>query len=434
MHHRPAIHLLIPLLLAVALSACDRLSERWPRAVGGPGDLVECGHDADSVSSPVIDAIRDVPEFHDCQRFIVHEGSARLYDSLHAIYAASYLDTLTAMLGRPLTEPPESTSQGREPKTIRTRTGTVVITDRLVVDHRVATVAVILSGGRYGALGMEPGLNCLYIGRYIEGDTLPEQWFARMEPQGNVTSASCDKSSVRELGRGKDLQVTAETVDGFTADADYPAVARWDWDDVNHQQYIGIKCGAAWCEIGDTSFVASPHLDVDPRAPREVRRVRSIKGWYDQQFLAKEGRPGRLVPSRILGTIIAEPDVGSKTDADFAADYVTVARVILESNDPADAAALASYRTKFNFRGKAPDDPEAVLMIKSLPDTLWRARIHGPPSSPGPLFRRVRYRPAPTTFLDQGYRVPAVARWRWMLTDEGTWTRCPEGCCEMSSY
>jgi hypothetical protein len=434
MHYRPAIRLLIPLLLVGALSACDRLSERWPRAVGGPGDLVECGHDADHVSSPVIDAIRDVPEFHDCQRFIVHERSARRYDSLHAIYAASYLDTLTTVLGPLLIEPQESVSQRREPKVIRTGTGTLVITDRLVVDHRAATVAVILSGGPYAALGIEPGLNCLYVGRYVEVASRPEQWFARMEPQGNVTSASCDKSSVREFGRGKDLQVNAETAEGFTQDTDYPAVARWDWDDVNHQQYIGLKCGAAWCEVGDTSFVPSPHLDVDRAARPQARRVRSIKGWYDQQFLATADRAGRLVPSRILGTIIAEPDVGSKTADDFAADYVTVARVILESSDPTDAAALANYRRKFNFRGRADDDPEAVLMIKSLPDTLWRARIRGPPSAPAPLYRRVRFRPVPTAFLTQGYRVPAVARWRWMVTDEGTWTRCPEGCCEMSSY
>ncbi len=431
-------HPLLALLFAFTLSSCEFIAERTIRSLGGPEDRAECGHDSTYASSPLIDAIKHVPEFHDCQRFIV-SGPNRdwVYGALHAIYASSSLDSLMIRLGDPLGEPRvDRRRSGESAVMMALQAGTPVVATTFQRNHRVVAVALAYSGGGYEPLGLEPGLSCLYVGTYrIEGDTTT-RWFARMESQGDTTAADCAKSSTSQLTAGKDLKVIRTTADGFDSESDYPAVARWDWDDTRREQYIGIKCGAAWCEVGDADFVPSPGLDAPDGASRDERRVRLIKGWYDQQYLAYwDEKQSRLTPTRILGTIIPVPDLGSKTSVDFSSGYVDVARVLLERGDPQDGAAFAMYRNKFNFRRTASDDPESTLSIRSgPPGKLWRARIPGPPSGGSAKFRHVMFRNVSSGFESSGYVVPAVARWRWMKSDEGTWTRCTSGCCEMSSY
>lgn len=429
---------LLALSLVGALSSCEFLAERYPRALGGPEDRVECGHDSTYASSPIINDIKHVPEFHDCQRFIVRGRDRDLvYDSLHAIYASSTLDSLMARLGPPLAEPRtirgESTAA---PVLLAVNAGVPVVSSTFQRNHRIVAVALAFSGGGYAPLGLVRGLSCLYLGTFmIDGDTTT-RWFARMESQGDTSATDCAKSTTSQLTAGKDLKVIRQQPDGFTEPNDYPAVARWDWDDARRQQYIGIKCGPAWCEVGDSTFRPSAALPVPDGASRDEARVRLIKGWYDQQYLAHwDKKQARLVPTRILGTIIAVPDLGDKSDTDFAGSYVDVARVILEGGDPQDNEAFAAYRQKFNFRMKTSEDPEATLSIRrGGPNQMWRARIPGPPGGGAAKFRNVMFRNVSAGFESGGFVVPAVARWRWMRRDEGTWTRCTSGCCEMSSY
>lgn len=423
--------------------------------------LVECGHDGPALPSSLIDAIKAVPEFHDCQRFIVEEHGALRYDSVFAIYASSTLGGVEGALGAPIEEPaaaapppgvpatgvtavaPNPPAQGRSVDSSR-----VPITVALARNHRIAAVALIVAGGAYDRLGITAGLNCLYVGRYVvPGSGGPPVWFARMVNQVPDSAAGCGADSLSQVdpSRTRPLKVLRSTFADFPRPADYPDVARWDWDQGKQQQYIGIRCGAGWCEVGAEDFVPSPPLPVAVDAPLAERRVRLIKGWYDQQYLAKSvGK--KLVPSGVLGTIIADTALGDRTADDFRAGYVPVARVILETPGAPDPEALAMYESKYNFIKSAPMTPDGareLLISGDIASPKWNARIPSPEAGgpdgsgagAGPLNHRqkdITFREVSSAFKGGPYKVPAVARWRWLKTDEGTWTRCTEGCCELS--
>ncbi len=416
-----------------------------------PGLLVECGHHGPGplVESALIDPIKDVPEFHDCQRFIVDVERVATYDSLFAIYASASLPSLIRQLGEPLKQDAVTVVgtgnvateladlPGIPRDSVRSLVATTIV---FSAPHKLVAVGLIVAGNDYDALGIKPGVNCLYVGRYDLADGIPESWFAVVLNSVSGPEANCSETDVTQIdpARSKRLQVTRVIASEFTADSDYPPVARWDWDVANRQQYIGIACGAAWCEVGEAGFLPSAALPVVEGLTSKQRRVRTVKGWYDQQFLAKKGPAGKLVPSGVLGTIVADPDLGSKEDADFEAGYVPVARVYLASPGTPDAEALEEYQSKFAFVPQSSLEPDGarVLTLKGKRnETKWNARIRKSDFWFPPIkykSKDITRRPVRQEFIDAGYEVPAVARWRWMKKDEGTWTRCSAGCCEMS--
>ena len=90
-------------------------------------------------------AITQIPEFHDCQRFIVNDGKA--YGPLVGIFAFRGLDTLTRI--RPRTTPlfPVPAATPHAPPTAMPAVAEIVNFD---------TTA-------YDPLGIQPGINCLYL-------------------------------------------------------------------------------------------------------------------------------------------------------------------------------------------------------------------------------------------------------------------------------
>ncbi len=381
-------------------------------------DRAECGHDSGremKAVSQVADII-DVPEFHDCQRFIVEDSKRLVYDSLFAIYASQRLDSLEPRLG-PVLVPSAPPS---------------VVT--LAPQVRTALAAVVHAEGAYPRLGIKPGTNCLYVWReYTGAAPAAALWSARMI--SGVSDANCPDLALSDLPDGTNLRVDRRQIEDFASPSDYPPVARWDWDAGNRAQYIGVTCGAAWCEVFNGTLNSSPPLPVSSTDSREVRRVRLIKGWYDQQLLATEGSPGKLVPSKVMGTIVPDVRLGRFTLADFEAREMHVADIGLVSEiGPADPV-LAKYQAKFNFAATTVDRPVTMGLRKPSQPVkgLWEAGIIS--SSAGPrVIRAVMRRPVDPAFTAKKYRVPGVARWRWMRTDEGSWIRCDEGCCEMSNY
>jgi len=92
---------------------------------------------------------------------------------------------------------------------------------------------------------------------------------------------------------------------------------------------------------------------------------------------------------------------------------------------------MVEYGKKFGFKATTPDRPNRIFM-KGLPPSPapeqdWEARID-PPGLFNSVKKTVKYRKHGTT------SPPAVARWRWLRMDEGTWTRCVYGCCEISYW
>jgi hypothetical protein len=418
-------------LVVIALAIFFWWRQPSPGPVPTPAELLasraECGHDlADSVNITQINLIKDVPEFHDCQRFMVKEDKKLRYDVLGAIFAATELSTIVARLGPPLVPPmvPIGIGPGTSITVPSAQT-------RPSFDEFLAgLMAVVVADAPYDPLGIKAGRNCLYVWHFLS-PTPPqvEVWTARMVPKPGATE--CPDVKVGILEPGTELKVSRAQVPGFTKPEDYPPVARWDWDARDSLQYIGIGCGDAWCEVYKDRLQSSPALPTPNGLDESMRRIRLIKGWYDQQYLATMEN-GKLVPSNVLGTIMPDPLLGTYTNETFAPNlWVHVADVVLSSTIKKDEV-LERYEDKFNFNNSDFKHPGTIsLQGSTTPGGPWKAKVkrHRPYWLDSFKGRNITRREAT---LPGGYKVPGVTRWRWMKTDEGTWTRCSVGCCELS--
>ncbi len=375
-------HLLILAASAIGIVACggDRRSARGPLGLAVQAPVAEeCPQD----SIPLSGSITHVVGFHDCQRFV--RGTS--YDSVYAIFASAQLATVASRVQ----------SAG---------------------GAGIPAAEIYSRGGTYEPLGIEPGYNCLY---FFEP---AGQLRAKTVPLGPSTAVCDDPLADPGAARGKELEVRQVTVAGL-ADADYPPVTRWQSDPVNLGQYIGIKCGAAWCEVGNTGFKSESALLAG------TGRTYSVPGWYDEQVLAVPAADGSLRPSGVRAAIYPAADLGQHNDAaDFSGRWVQAATVVLEARSP-------DYESKLNFD---PGSNRIFLCIGSsgdcqvseLPprctagaDNHWWAKIV---SASG----RVAYRCV--THRDHsglGVDIPGGARWRWAVDDETGWARCTNGCCQI---
>lgn len=392
---------------------------------------------------PLSGRIADIPEFHDCQEFVVRRAwylfwrPAWEYDHLYSIFASFGLDSLWRDLhsGDTLTLPSGATV-------------------------RTVPVATIYSdGGTYPQLGIRPGFNCLLLYRQPPNNAPPDTgWGAKMIPLGTADS-SCLAGDVDENDPGTLLQVRASSLSSLTA-ADYPAAARWDWDPVHSEQYIGIKCVAAWCQVGRTGFDTSasytgPPLPFKPIGtvgftPAELTRVTAIKGWYDEQRLAASGTAG-LQPSAMRGMLFPNPDIhGLKKIPDmYNSKWVQVGFAVVFGGD---------YH-KWNMRQRVneillchgsvlacavptnqPPEPPTTMLLTSCA-TGWWAKVvpyltAATTGQPRYFCLKLADHTADLAALNAAYNnlfissIPGTARWRWLLKDEGTWHGClGSSCC-----
>lgn len=364
-------------------------------------------HEYDKI--PLSGEISGIPEFHDCQRFIRRDGT---YDSLYAIYAAFHLDSLPCGLNR--------CGVGQ--------TGAVA-----------APAATILSyGGTYASLGIGNGFNCLYLWG-------PPDWKAVMIPQYDNPDCRYRRSVDPLPTTVIPLSVRAiqpASVPPFR-DREYPPVARWDWDSLSRLQFIGIRCGLAWCEVGAPSVAptGSPPLPTplpfDPvtglnAATATTKAVTMVKGWFDAQRLA-EAIPAattggmRVRPSGVYGYIVPNPVLGDLQQSHFDATWVHVAWAIVDANYHSTVQFVRG-RNKISLcygtatRCRVP--PDKVGCSEETTNIMWWAKIQAPG---GPeAYRCVVWRGYPT-----GIDVPGTVRWRWQANDETNWIKCPSGCCEI---
>ncbi len=267
------------------------------------------------------------------------------------------------------------------------------------------------------------------------------EWRAKMVRRQNVPGNDCRQALDPSELTGKDLEVRRTIAEGFTEPKDYPAAARWDWDMDNLEQYVGVRCGAAWCEVGDPGFQRSPtYLEQLPNPgalPEGLRRIYSIKGWYDEQLLAAVKNTGDPPePTRILGRVFPDSQLTEYTMGDFMTG-AQVAQVAL--NVP--TGVQNPYEAKFGFQATTPGQPlntirlchgaksnclptAALATVPNCGNGQWWARAAGNVGVPKHLCV-VRY-------AMPNVDVPGTARWRWLATDEGDWFRCVDGCCEMT--
>ena len=367
----------------------------------------ECPHDWDfkAGQAAAVGPTINVPEFNDCQRFIVYTDTGRVYDSLYAIFASRGLDTLDTALA--------------------------------VLDSghsgKVALVAAeVYAEGVYRALGITSTFNCLYLYRDVR-----TAWRAKMVPVGRA-EVDCSQPIDPTNTQGMELRVVPEHLRGF-AESDFPAVARWDLDTLHHVQYIGIKCGADWCDVGPSIFAPT---NPQKGSTTVGRRTTTIKGWYDEQPLADTAPGGYVRPSGLWGRIYPDMRLDSYRVQDFAKRWLHVADVALENR-----SGLANphnlYKQRFNFDITQPGgrlnaifmchgtnaDCGVPLTLTCDGDGLWWARVVEATSGDGrpPRFMCEERR----AHNGLGIHVPGTARWRWLASDETTWKRCDNGCCEL---
>jgi hypothetical protein len=332
-----------------------------------------------------------VPEYHDCQRMLNPQKTE--YGSLIAVFARNGLDTM------PDPPPPPTNPNHR---------------DYYAAEQAAATI--LNYDGPYQPLRIESGINCLYVYAF-NGN-----WMAHIIRVGS--DSSCLKPLSSFTG-GFDLKVSV------TQGKDVPAVARWDWDKENREQYIGMRCGTDWCEVSNPShstLVASEKYSGSPMV--------EAKGWYDEQVLAVNGSAGgpSLVPGGVVGTIFPIGQLEKNTKDSFDKLWKPVALVSL-------SAASPKYLDKFNFVVGPPPlgNSEVSLCMGTrdgcqIPSTAeipqcenqadpWWARIV---SGGTPKYRCVIRREHP------GIDIPGATRWRWQVDDDDMWVRCPTGCCHVT--
>jgi hypothetical protein len=328
-----------------------------------------------------------VPEYHDCQRFLSKNKAS--YGSMVAIFARSGLDSVY-----------DPTPGG----------GPIGRGER-------AAATIFNYDDPYEPLRIEKGVNCLYLH--------PEngEWKAKILRVQSDTDCLTPEAGTPD---GKPLLVTV--VPGIQGH-DIPPVARWDWDDVEQEQYIGIRCGTQWCEVYNPS-----HQSLNSSATYAGPSVVHVKGWYDEQNLAVNGpTAGTLLPGGVVGTIFPIGELDLNTEIQFNT-WKPVALVSL-------SAASPTYLNKYNFVvGPPPLGQSQISLCKGdrnacgIPATEqvndcdqkgdpWWAEIK---SGRAVKYRCVIRRQHP------GVPIPGAVRWRWQNEDDAMWIRCPLGCCEVT--
>ncbi len=394
--------------LAIGVAACRRTqqAERPECPVDTAAWVMKGDQRITLTQIPIAGPISNIPEFHDCQRFV----KDTLYDSLYAIYASFRLASLDLRLD--------------------SLADTTIHPEFIGKQVAVPVATVFSYGGTYVPLRIEPGFNCLYL--WLVG----KAWHAKMVPMGPSEPRCGDPIVDPEGAPGKELLVLPP---GGGPSLSVPAISRWDWDSVNAKQYVGIKCGNAWCEIGDSDLVSTPPysgtLVFDPvpvgtASPTAVLAVARIKGWNDVQRLAvKDG--DHVVPSMIWGTIVPHPLLDKLDDPAKFKSWVHVADEVVEG--PAASYPKLNLTAGVNKVYLCHNIPSACG-ITSPPACAadptdgiqWWARIT---SGIGASVDRCVVR---RTHTDPGVPpIPGAARWRWQAKDETNWIRCPTGCCEI---
>lgn len=389
---------------------------------------------------PLSGPTTDIPEFHDCQRFIVDSAGKDVYGSLYAIYASSGLDTLVQHIDT-LQEP--SIHPEYRGKIAAVPAATVYSYGGTPDDPST------YDGGVYDALKIQPSWNCLYLWRQRHTDS----WRAWMINQG--LNNKCSDPVVIDPANAPpgELKVTPVLVKDSV-----PRVARWDWDANKREQYVGIACGHAWCEVskdGDLSAQATPAVShwesVDGLSmdPPGAHAVIGVKGWYDAQRLALPGPNGRPYPSDIWGVVVPHPTLGQQKKVmlqtmDAQHRWVHVATAVVSRNydgqvlklkagqenkiylcDPA-GGPCPGVPTGMTCPAAGVSDPSVsewlfskVTYFRSVFFGLWHVRVS--------TYYCEAKRDASATPRP---KIPGTARWRWLANDETTWKSCDPGCCE----
>lgn len=407
---------------------------------------------------PIAPNIDEIPEYHDCQRFIVDGGFAALV----AIWVSE-------AIAQTFPAPQPAAVTPVEPSGIRVAERTAVqpvpqpatavetfvvhgaIRPREAVEaHAVAVLHSTAPG--YGPLGVQAGFNCLYM--WQTGPSAM-QWGAMMQPVLAEDLESCTGSKTLDAGAaGTALEVRRANLqaEGLKPD-DVAPVARFDREPKGGLRYlIVIQCGDSWCQVGPsgtfTGLAAGWVGDEGRRGEiaRRVlerngqpsnasgmwKRVTSVKGWDDEQELAIwDAAAGGLKPSGVVGTIVPDPkleELKSTDSAAFDGIWTSSASIYVTADYNGRKLQLQQGVSLLSVcRGKAEQCegvPEATPCTAGPDGAIWWGRLEAPDETVSFGCTKRKTHGGVVNVIGAG-----AARWRWLETDETTWIRCAEGCC-----
>lgn len=298
-------------------------------------------------------------EVHDCQQLIYMDAEDTLR---YGVLAALLVDTLA----------------------LRTEAG--FSTGKVVGD-------IIAYGEAFDMLDIADGRNCVWL----QGEPDATNWTASIWPR--PAGQSCSDAQPDDPRRRPVTRLRYGTAAGDTI---YPSTGRWMWDGRNRLQFIGMRCGNAWCEFGPTGFT--------PTAG--IANSAAVPGWFDEQLMAFWDNNALRV-SNVMGRISPGPGQGN-------------APVAVVRFSPGDSAVRQKYRDYYGIPGSSPNeirgnifaqqvDPSNVKdwhAAASLSQVTWVAVHRFEHQGTGP-----------------GHAGRGAVRWAWDPQDEKAWFPCDNGCC-----
>lgn len=282
-------------------------------------------------------------------------------------------------------------------------------------DGHVVAEIVNYDSAAYDPLGIEPGVSCLWIAPHPDGTGLTAAIHGPVDDNCVRADFDADPASMMDVAI---LQVEQGA-------PEYPSTGRWMWDADGRLQFIGIRCGDAWCEIGPEGFVGTDR----------IATAEDVPGRFDRQLLAYQAAPGdSLMVSELTGLIAPGQD-------NVLAEYPTRENnpnprgsrglhVATMSFTGADTAAWAAYAGKFALD---PQEFRADHPVFMHPDD------NGLPSDVNPLRRFQNGHMSPDQWVsvrrcNVSHSGSGTVRWAWNETDEGFWVPCDAGCCVVQTF
>lgn len=377
---------------------------------------------ATAADMPLTQRIANLPEYHDCQRMVVTPArdpqapaTRHTFGPLVAIWAA---DSLALRFpGASLDQPPARMASEAVP---------------------IATVYTWDSTAGYAPLGIRPGFNCLYL--WHDGAPVP-RWRAAMVKRWEGPKG-CGESLDPERVNGTPLQVETVPLPDGLLPSDIPQVTRWDWDSTTAQQYIDIRCGDQWCQVGPPGFKPTgiqlpagltestiqslPDITDRSATTGEIRRAFLLKGWSDEQQLDLPGAtPSQPVLTSTIGTAFPHPTLDRAT---FDSGAWTTVGYLAVTEDYDGATRLERGISRLQLCQGTAEQCRAPAGISCTakdqdPAHPWWGRTISQAGTVSEV-RCVKRR-------DHGGRaIPAAAaRWNWNELDAKTWAACGGGCC-----
>jgi hypothetical protein len=343
-----------------------------------------------------------IAEFHDCARFILDDSA---YHSLYALFAA--LPDSGAPVG------PDS-----------------VEAMSLSPSHTIALAAgeVVTPDGDYAPLGVKPHYNCLYLTRGSPSD-VPRAFMLSVD----MDEGACKWAIPVERAGTTELHVRRVRFASFT-DAEYPMAARWQRDAVSGRYVMGVKCGAAWCEVGGPRsgnvLMATPGVDPGDAAAVKLASRRLVPGWSDEQELAEKipGATGpgiHVRPSGRMGRVTPVVNLGDLTVDSFG-DWTVVGTVWISPAKKIWWPWWPYVDTYTHKLGLEAGTNRLYLRLKDAATDTWESKVVTE-SGHETVFDAVRRD-------HSGLHVPGTLRWRWLSDDETIWARCDDGCCQVQQH